>query len=109
MSIENPYDPDERRIEAMMDGSGFSRESAEIRVGKKVVGGTSETPSARKPARRKSRSQPLETSGQMASHDLAVQHAKEHPYDPSVHPEINRRGRALAGKAFDEFMKTRET
>jgi hypothetical protein len=60
------------------------------------------------PVRKKRRPQPLETSGQMVSHDHAVQHAKEHPIDPVTQPEINRRGRALIEAALDEtFGKDR--
>lgn len=51
MSIETPFDPEERRIEAMMDGSGFSRESAEIALGRKVVTGSTELPPSPRPPR----------------------------------------------------------
>lgn len=63
------------------------------------------------PARKKRRRpQPLETSGRMVSHDIAVKHANEHPIDPVKQPEINRRGRALIEAALDEkYGKDRKT
>lgn len=69
----------------------------------------SDTSNASTRSRRTRRPQPLETSGQMVTHDLAVQHAKEHPIDPLTQPDINRRGRALIDAALDEtFGKDRD-
>ncbi len=116
MSIEdNHFDPDERRIEAMMDGSGFSREQAEVKLGQKIVSGTTELPrmpkSPRKPhySHRGGRAYP-EKSGRDISRELANQAtAEEAPVPLEERRAISARGRAAVEAALDEaFGKDRK-
>lgn len=116
MSIEdNQFDPDERRIEAMMDGSGFSREQAEIKLGHKVVSGTAELPSMPRPprrprhSRRGGRAYP-EKSGRDVSREMANQAAaEEEPVSLEERHAISARGRAAVEAALDEtFGKDRK-
>ena len=101
MSIETPFDPEERRIEAMMDGSGFSRERAEIALGKKVVTGSTELPPTPGPARKRRRSGHVRDFESDRDHQLAEERANYQPADPEQ-PHINARGRAAVEAALDE-------
>ena len=94
MSIESqPFDPDERRIEAMMDGSGFSRERAEIKLGQKVVSGATELSRSPRPPRKPHR----------------TGHVRDFETLSSEQPVIIARGRAAVEAALDEaFGKDRK-
>lgn len=116
MSIENDqFDPDERRIEAMMDGSGFSREQAEIKLGQKVISGATELPSVPRPprkphhSRRGGRAYP-EKSGRDIGREIANQEAAEQaPIPIEERRAISARGRAAVEAALDEaFGKDRK-
>lgn len=53
MSIENSYDPNEHRLEAMEDGSGFSSYLAHARFEEETIPGLEELPrQSRKPIKR---------------------------------------------------------
>ena len=116
MSIEDPvFEPDEHRIDAMMDGSGFSRDRAEIKIGQKVIAGTTELP----PSPRTSHKHPHyshrggralpEKSGRDISRELANQEAAaEAPVPLEERRAISARGRAAVNAALDEaFGKDR--
>lgn len=109
MSIENqPFDPDERRIEAMMDGSGFSREQAELKLGHKVVSGATELPRTPRPPRKPRRTGHVRDFESDRDHQLAEERAAYQPPSPEQ-SEINVRGRALVEEALDEaFGKDRK-
>lgn len=49
MSIEQPFDPDEHRRAAMEQGSGFSPDDVAIKMGQRVLSGTTELPRPIKP------------------------------------------------------------
>lgn len=115
MSIDNQFDPDERRIEAMMDGSGFSREQAEIKLGQKVLSGAVDTPQTPHPQHRPHYSHRggraySELSGRDVSRELANQDALEQPpISVEERRAINARGRAAVDAAYDEaFGKDRK-
>ena len=109
MSIENqPFDPDERRIEAMMDGSGFSREQAELKLGHKVVSGTTELPRTPRPPRKPRRTGHVRDFESDRDYQLAEERAAYQPPSPEQ-GEVNTRGRALVEEALDEaFGKDRK-
>lgn len=109
MSIESqPFDPDERRIEAMMDGSGFSRERAEIKLGQKVVSGATELPRTPRPPLKPRRTGHVRDFESDRDHQLAEERAAYEP-PSSEQPEINARGRAAVEAALDEaFGKDRK-
>jgi hypothetical protein len=86
MNPEVSISPDERRRNALMDGSGFTPDAAAILRGEKVVGATSElpqSPTLRRShvSRRGGRSYP-EPSGRDASRELANKDALENPQTP---------------------------
>ena len=109
MSIESqPFDPDERRIEAMMDGSGFSRERAEIKLGQKVVSGATELSRSPRPPRKPHRTGHVRDFESDRDHQLAEERAAYEPLS-SEQPVINARGRAAVEAALDEaFGKDRK-
>lgn len=107
MENEKPFDPDERRIEAMMDGSGFSRDRAEVKAGKKVVSGTTEPPATPRPKRKPRRTGNVRDFESDRDHELAQMRAEYVPPSPEQ-PEINARGREAVESALDEaFGKDR--
>ena len=101
MSIENRYDPDERRLEAMMDGSGFSRDRAEIKLGQKIVAGTTETPRVTSPERKLHPTGHVRDFESDRDHQLAEERAAYEPL-PENQAEINLRGRAMVEAARNE-------
>ena len=91
-----------------MDGSGFSRDRAEVKLGQKVISGTAELPHApkspRKPrySRRGGRSYP-EKSGRDISREITNQEAAEQqPVPLDERRAISARGRAAVEAALDE-------
>lgn len=107
MENEKPFDPDERRIEAMMDGSGFSRDRAEVKTGKKVVSGTAEPPATPRPKRKRRRTGNVRDFESDRDHENAQMRAEYTP-PSSDQPEISARGRAAVEAALDEaFGKDR--
>lgn len=107
MSIENQFDPDERRIEAMMDGSGFSRDSAETKMGQKVVSGATELPRTPRPKRKPRRRSHVRDFESDRDHEDAQMRAEYTPPSPDQ-PEISARGRAAVESALDDaFGKDR--
>lgn len=101
MNSESRFDPNERRVEVMMDGSGFSRESAEVRMGRKVVSGATEMPPAPHPKRKPRRTSHVRDFESDRDHELAQMRAEYQPPLPGQ-PEINERGRAAVESALDE-------
>ena len=101
MSIENRYDPDERRLEAMMDGSGFSRDQAEIKLGQKIVAGTTETPRVTSLVRKLHPTGRVRDFESDRDHQLAEERAAYEPL-PENQAEINLRGRAMVEAARNE-------
>lgn len=100
MSIENPkFDPDEHRIDAMMDGSGFSREEAEIRLGQKVIAGSTELPRTLRPSHKLRRTGHVRDFESDRDHDLAEERAAYQPSSPEQQIR-NIRGASLAEKAI---------
>lgn len=107
MNTEPSFDPDERRIEAMMDGSGFSRDRAEINLGKKVVSGTSELPAPARVERKPRRTGHVRDFESDRDYQLAEERANYQPPSPQQ-AEINSRGRAQVEAALDDaFGKDR--
>lgn len=107
MSIENQFDPDERRLETMMDGSGFSRDRAEVKAGQKIVAGTTELPLMSRPERKRRRTGHVRDFESDRDHELAQMRAEYQPPSPDQ-PEINARGRAAIEAELDEeFGKDR--
>lgn len=107
MSIESQFDPDERRIEAMMDGSGFSRDRAETKLGKKIVSGATELPQAPRPPHKLHRTGHVRDYESDRDHQLALERAAYQPPSPEQ-AGINARGRAGVEAALDEaFGKDR--
>jgi hypothetical protein len=98
---ETPFDPDERRIEAMMDGSGFSRDLAEIKAGKKIVSGTTELSAAPRSKRKPRQTGHVRDFESDRDHELAQMRAEYQPPAPNQ-SEIDSHGRALAEAALDE-------
>lgn len=90
-----------------MDGSGFSRDMAEKRIGRKIVAGSTEVPPSASPERKPRHSGHVRDFESDRDHELAAERAAYKP--PSAEqPEINQRGRALVDAALDEqFGKDR--
>jgi hypothetical protein len=103
MSIEDQFDPDERRIEAMMDGSGFSRDRAEAKLGKKTVSGATEPPKMSLPKRKPRRTGHVRDFESDRDHELAQMRAEYKPPSPEQ-AEISARGRAAVEAALDEAL-----
>lgn len=107
MNIEKPFDPDERRMEAMESGSGFSRDLAEIKAGKKIVSGTVEPPASPRPKRKPRRTGHVYDFTSDRDIEDAQMRAEYQPPSPDQ-PEINARGRAEVEAALDyEFGEDR--
>jgi hypothetical protein len=100
---ETPFDPDERRIEAMTEGSGFSRDLAEIKAGKKIVSGTTELPATPRPKRKPRRTGHVRDFESDRDHELAQMRAEYQPPSPDQ-SEITSRGRAAVEAALDETL-----
>lgn len=91
-----------------MDGSGFSREQAEIKLGQKVVSGATELPRAPRSPHKPRRSGHVRDFESDRDHELAEMRAAYEPSSPEQ-GEVNARGRALIEAALDEaFGKDRK-
>ena len=101
MSIENRYDPDERRLEAMMDGSGFTRDRAEIKLGQKIVAGTTETPHITPPERKLHQTGHMRDFESDRDHQLASERAAYESL-PENQAEINLHGREVIDAVYEE-------
>ena len=114
MSIEQPFDPDQHRRDAMTEGSGFSDYLADAHLSDEAFPGTEEPPRSPKPPRkprhshRGGRSYP-EKSGRDISREMANQEAAEQaPVPLEERREASARGRLAIEAALDEaFGKDR--
>lgn len=98
MSIESHFDPDERRREAMMEGSGFSSHLADARLSDEAIPGTSEPPRERRERKRRPTGHVRDFESDR-DHDLAAERAAYEPLSDEQ-LETNRRGAEMLRKSM---------
>lgn len=99
MTIEKPFDPDEHRREAMMEGSGFSSHLADARLSDEAIPGTTELPRTPRPKRKPRPTGHVRDFESDRDHELAEERAAYKP--PTSEQQIaSIRGAALAEKAI---------